>query len=806
MLKKVLAIFLAISFVLCFAACGDEQQETASVTTEEQDAPVKVVDSKMKDGVPSAVGDVFDFPEFEAAAGAPIIGQITPQANPDDSVMIAGEGFKSGGFKAYVYAQSEKDNGKAIEAKYTVIDDQKMQLVIDKSLDYGVYGVYLENSNGKGNVKFINTPKIWYINYTQRTAGEQLDIYGENLTTDNKTDTNVFFVSANGKYCEASIVYADAFKVSVLVPDSLTVGEEYEVHVHNGHGGKYGFAVSEEKMKYSDTSAVVYDGNVIDVTEFGADPEDNANDDTEAIKDALNTAMVGDIIYFPKGVYFVSSTISIDTSVRFCGDGKENTVIISANAVKEAAFDVNAGPVQFVNLGFWQKRTIGALTSSFIQAKHVSVGLNEYSVKINDCKFVQSVEPEYRSLKYPIVGQSADGIIVENNEFDTVALVQTYGCNRISVRNNKGYMGMFVGKYYHQNTTLFTNSDRLDMSNNIIQGKDIIDDPTGMLRKDNWTSGRSIAVQGTGTNFYICNNTFERTGLPDDNAGEQIMLENQTCRYDGRIGSADANLITMPTGVAIQASKGDVITITSGKGQSQYREVESISKKGITVKDPWDIVPDASSKILISRCFRNLAINNNTFDGYANYSQNPGATTGIQVYGGTNNLFYTNNTIKNVPEGICLQPYYMTAEGSMARANISWNMFDGNKIESCGEGIRIVYNSDTSTAEFEAIYGNVFRRTSIKNIENYLATSGWTDMGGKGVKVGMYDNNSAGFNWNDNGFNGLVLEHITFENCQDADIRLYAMQGNVVVRECTSDKGDLVIKSSPGAQQAIIVK
>ena len=52
----------------------------------------------------------------------------------------------------------------------------------------------------------------------------------------------------------------------------------------------------------------------------------------------------------------------------------------------------------------------------------------------------------------------------------------------------------------------------------------------------------------------------------------------------------------------------------------------------------------------------------------------------------------------------------------------------------------------------------------------------------------------------------MLLEHITFEGCQDADIRLYLLQGNVVIRECKSDKGDLVIKSSTGAQQPLFVK
>ena len=803
MFKKLFALLLAVCFVLGLSACnGKEQEKTPGEKT-----PVKVVDSKIKDGKPAPVGDVYDAPQFEATAGAPIIGQITPQANPDDSVMIAGEGFKSSGLKAYVYAQSTKDNGKAVEAKYTVIDDQKMQVVIDKSLDYGIYGVYLENASGKGNVAYVNKPDIWYLSYTQRTAGEELDIFGENLTTDNKTDTSVFFVSEeSNKYCEATIIYSDSFKITVQVPDTLEINGEYSVYVHNGHGGNEGFAIADEKVKIAETTAVAYNGNIIDVTEFGADPKDNTNDDTKAIQDALDSAQFGDIIYFPKGAYMCYKTVNVEVGVRICGDGQKNTVVICGNGVKGSMFNVTAGPVQFVNLGFWHKRTTGSLTANLILSHHVTVAPNEYSLKVNNCQFIQSVEADYRSLKHAVYAQDADGVIVENNYFDAVGIIGTYSCDRVAFRNNKAYAGMYVGKYYHQNATFFVNTDKLDYCNNVLQGKDILDDPTGMLKSNNWTSGRSIAVQGYGSNFYICNNTFERTGLPDDNAGEQIMLENMTARYDGSIGSADANTITMPSGVGFQASKGDVVTITSGKGQSQYRVITKVSKATITLSEPWGVIPDSTSKILITNGFRDLAINKNKFDGYANYLQNPGATTGIQVYGNTHNLYYTNNDIKNVPEGICIQPYYMTAENSMSRAFIGWNMFDGNKIENCGEGIRFIYTTDKQDAPFESSYANVFRRTSIKTIENYLATSGWDDMGGKGFKLGVYDNRNSGAKWNDNGFNGALLEHVTFEGCQDVDIRLYEMQGNLIIRDCKSDKGDLSIKVSTGAQEPIIVK
>ena len=153
-----------------------------------------------------------------------------------------------------------------------------------------------------------------------------------------------------------------------------------------------------------------------------------------------------------------------------------------------------------------------------------------------------------------------------------------------------------------------------------------------------------------------------------------------------------------------------------------------------------------------------------------------------------------------------MQPFYKDSEGNKAKVSVAWNMFDGNKIENCGEGIRFWYTCDSPASPFETSFGIVFRRISISTAENYLIAGEWEGRGGKGVHIGMLDKSSAGYNHNDNGINGVLLEHITFEKCQDVDVRLYRMQGNVIIRDCKSDNEPLTTKVTSGARQPIIVK
>ena len=176
MVKKILALLLVACMVFCFAAC-DKKEENKPAASK--------VDTSFKKGEPKAPGDVFELPSIEKGGnGAPVIGQVSKEALPDDSVVVAGQNFSGNDLKVYVYSQSKKGSGKTTEAKATVTEDGLMTATVDKSLEYGIYGIYAENSKGKSNIKLINVPEIWYMDFNNVTKGEKVSVYGANLTTD----------------------------------------------------------------------------------------------------------------------------------------------------------------------------------------------------------------------------------------------------------------------------------------------------------------------------------------------------------------------------------------------------------------------------------------------------------------------------------------------------------------------------------------------------------------------------------------------------------------------------------------------
>ena len=111
MLKKFTAIFLTAVLLFSFSGCGGSKTVTAS--------------AKFIAGSPNAPGDFFELELSDANADAPVISGASRQAAADDSIIVTGEGLSTPNLKAYIYSQSKSDNGKAYEAKVTVVDDTK---------------------------------------------------------------------------------------------------------------------------------------------------------------------------------------------------------------------------------------------------------------------------------------------------------------------------------------------------------------------------------------------------------------------------------------------------------------------------------------------------------------------------------------------------------------------------------------------------------------------------------------------------------------------------------------------------------
>ena len=776
--KRLMSLVLAVLLFVCMCTgCNKDEQKNS--------------DGKLQwqTGAITLSGDVFKAPAIERSGEkAPIIAESSKQVDPGRTFTVTGCGFSADNTKAYLYAQTQKSNGKTYEVTPTIVDDTTLMVTVDSKIPYGIYAIYVKNDLGTSNTEYINRPKIWWNGLTVVAAGDEFSVYGENLTAQNGNKSTVYLLDEDDRYVKIEPTYADPFKVSFKIPDILEDGKEYTIKVHNGHGESLGVCEAPEKIKYQKSGGAQFNGRIVNVLDFGADSTDKNNDDTGAFIDAATSLQDGDTLYIPQGTYNINKPVYISSSVKIKGDGasKTNIILNEDFPEKQALFDCSFGPTEFCNIAFKDIRK-GKITNYFIKMNEGSGTAGDiYNLYVHDCYFVQNTTPKARSRTDSIHVLSTSGVIIKNNTFEATGMLWTNKSNKIFINQNKYYGTCYVGSYYSQNVGILWNTNGFDASNNEFSGRDVLTDKSGRLEKDDYTTGRVFAIQQEARNLYIANNKIERTGLPFDNAGEQIMLENVYNRYLGSISAADENSITLSDS-SKSILKNYIVTVVKGKGVTQWRYVSGANGKKITVDEPWDIIPDSESTVLITGCFDNIAIYNNSFDCFKNFAETSHtATTGVEVYGNTHNLFIKGNSMKNMNYGFRIVSHYKYLDDE--ENGVFWSYFDDNKIEDvcCGIDYKLAKISTDGSGEIPmySSFGLLIRNNSIKNTVDYEYDNR-KGLGGIGIEIGTPRVTYHG--WPDTttwaGFweYGAVIENNTFENCSLKNIYMCKHQGGMVL-------------------------
>ncbi len=289
--------------------------------------------------------------------GAPGISQWTRAAGPDQHIVVAGWNFTSEAdpegkaTEFLIYAQKAAA-GIRLKGRVRRIESDQAILGIPAGVpDGAMLLIWPKNSTGVGWPVAVNRAEPWYTLPRRLAPGETFSVYGRNLTHRIKNKQAWVYLKPKGKK-EAGVLLAaesaNPYKADYTLPEHLANGA-YEVWVHNGHGGGFGWRPlhARDGGSLSNTHLTVrpayaYDGPTLDVTKFGATPDDDT-DDTEAILAALAKAntVKRPTLLFPAGTFYVSKPIHpvrggpVDpgaqkvkhTGIRILGAGRRKTAI-----------------------------------------------------------------------------------------------------------------------------------------------------------------------------------------------------------------------------------------------------------------------------------------------------------------------------------------------------------------------------------------------------------------------------------------------------------------------------------------------
>lgn len=755
---------------------------------------------------PPPPGDKYD-PIFTGETGSipPVIGEYTLEAGEDRSINTFGKNFTMLGknnmdTKVWIYRQTTINDARLYSASLIGERTDYLVATVDAGEPYGMYLMWIENENGYSYPVRINATYATWLGPDHITLGGIVNIYGQNLSRENGTQESHVFLRPWGsgpdiKSMPVTVTHVNPYKVSFIIPDNLDSDTDYEVWVHNGHGGRYGWS-GPLKLHIDKLNPLVWSGKTLSVKDFGA-IGDGIHDDSGAIQHAINSAEDGDKVYFPAGTYrLVSNGIECNKKLSLEGEGSDITVLLTDSSfIKSEMLHVSDFPSRIQNLKFKTFKPDRKGLAILVHAEGSANGSKPKGFLVRKSSFeTAAFGGNSMSVGYGINCLNIERIrdvLVINNEFITQVSVSAYACEEVFINNNRIYGNW---KVTHGNGNLLmgfpANIKQMDISNNFMQSVDhlgSVDDGDEIIVRaivfQNWHGGRHNRI-------YIGENTIDRAGSPWDNSGEIILFELPTSKTVYNPESVEKTTMKLSRSWPDNSLTEQTLAIIKNKGIGQFRRIIANHDNQVTLDKPWDIEPDINSVVSINSSADNVVIYDNNVNGIPNYYDQESATSGIQFYGAAFNNVIARNTFRNVHYGIYITGFAADPSAEAGHSTgCMGTLVTGNTV------VNAVYGLEAITVMYPEVMpadlpdeipwssnvNTVMRDNTLTHIRNFSVNS--VDYGGYGILVGQIYNDWQDPIWNGPWVREILVEHNYIADAADKYVWLRQHQEYTTVRK-----------------------
>jgi hypothetical protein len=530
--------------------------------------------------------------------------------------------------------------------------------------------------------------------------GQEIDVFGRNFGASPKV-----WVSSNGSFTPLTVLQSNPYRVSAVIPNSLTAGT-YQLWIHNGHGGQYGFsdpaaiAVAAAPAPWSTTQ--------FDVTHFGAKGNGVA-DDTAAITAALKAAGApgqnGGVVYLPAGQYLVSGKLRVPANTIVAGANTASTTI------KTASLPVSNGKIQSLFEGSShftiQDLTITSGAADFIvtcpasQGMYDFYGIHEPLASGAQCLDVtlQRLSVSHTTLQAAqSTGQWRGGRTLNFQGTDIRILNSV-----VSSQNNAT---LFLSE--PTNSTVIGNTlldgrrsyiEIVDSESTIIEGNTIsATDPTGNCVGN---QGQIHHVYVAQNDIHDCLGTHGEAFSADSPyypywLGHPATISSTTgsMTFSAPLFGASFNI---PTDGGTSLATRYIAVVVGGTGLGQMKRIASNTATSISIESPWRVPLDPTSVVDIQLDKSQNVFVQNTFSN---------TSVGVQLYSQAYENIVDGGTGANMGGSYCVAndiPAQATTGGPLVRRfeycyYNEWlnNTFNGNLPDS------------NINREFQLSYPNAF--------------------------------------------------------------------------------------------------
>lgn len=668
--------------------------------------------------LPSGV-DAFNPPAFATSTNSPTIAEMSKTADHDEVVSMTGvELNDETRFDVFSQDRSVR-RGSITSVEALRADDTAATILLPSSLPaWSMYLIWPERGGIRGKAFAINRTEAWWLGPDNAVVGTVISVYGRNLAKSNGTSRSfVYIKTAEGSGRYVSPISVNPFKVDFRIPE-LEAGS-YEVWIHNGHGGRFGWSGPLTLKVLAQSPWANQDRQIFNVKSFGALGNGSA-DDTAAIHAALKAAgnAAPSTVYFPAGTYLVASSLEAPNDVRWLGDNMDSTEIrLNANIDRSMVNGAEQN-VQFEGLTLDADGKTGSHALLWIPS--VS-NLRLESARLRAWG-VAALETHNSSGLY--VNSSE---LIENGSF--------YGSSRQVFMTNNSFR---MTGYGESVASLWGGSDFSMVGNGLANADENRDDGHGI--------GRFFVAQahfGSMKNMYWGNN-ISRQAAPHDcskvdcNKGEQICFEIVGSALKDGFKAATANTVSFGSLTPSSKAGGEDLVIVGGKGAGQRRHIASVNDDTATLDRSWNVIPDSSSRFALAATASQAVIYNNVFQGRPTYNQHDSNSTAVLLWGNVYDVVVDRNRISQMRHGMMtvaldpafgLSPYFLQYSNNMVTDSNS-GLYVGTTFARSG-GAAGVWGG----------LGNIYRKNGFDNLSHIgVEYEAWDFDGG--------DYNGTVFEWN----------------------------------------------------------
>ena len=673
------------------------------------------------------------------AEGAPIIYEFTKTAAADESIVISGENLTED-TRFILYSQTTAKDGAYYELIIQRLEPTRKAIVtLPENLTYSMYMIWAMNEHGTSYPILINKTEKWWLGEESALPSQTVSVYGTNLTKKNTQSgeddaSYIYLESSDGEQSGwANVTKMNPNKVEFTVPD-FPEGS-YNVWIHNGNGGAYGFGLAGT-FRISEPAllpAVVIPP--INVKEFGA-AGDGETDDTDAILSAFKAAQAMDSIYFPEGEYIFNGTAVLKNNTKIYGDGTDKTFIYTDSAVNMVFNARDKEHISISDMTFdCEKMDVGNSrlqgVLAFSGSKYINVNNVDIFGRRND-RAIGSGTNDFMTGDF----LRFKDCTFQTSGFACVLTMSSFkNCDFIGRgRNDQTIHSWSSSKFVIESCTY------RDFNPDITDGNE--DSHMRFYVENN--------AWGVGQNQYIADNQLYGVGSHasnwEQNAGEIILFESAWGKKLGYPTEVTETSFTPTTTIFVSDRASwflqwtSEIYITSGTGAGQRRHIRSGADhvndgkpRPIIVDRPWDVMPDETSFMVLTLGARYCAVRDNYVQGESNYATQDTASCGVSLFDTTHDMVIANNTFENMRSGfVMFSNWNRNADPAQIEKGsgvgiITFNLFTDNTVLNSFSGIRIAsHDFDNPNAQgfidediiHDWSNGNIVRRTHAINLAN----------------------------------------------------------------------------------------